>query len=280
LVLRAVARDKGFWSKALAWPIYVISLKRSAQRRAASKRALDALGLAFAFFDAVDGASLDDAEVAKAYDANLNARQYKRPLSRPEICCYLSHHTLWRRIVDENLEGAVILEDDFEAEPSLSKVVEEISSAPLSGALVKLFSRKPVMGVTVASLKGESRLIAPNRVPGLTLGYALDRTAAEMLLANALPFSRPLDMDIKHWWEFGLPVLVVDPPPLRIGELGHRSFITASRLEAASQANVGAMSRFMANLRYQLDYNVQLVRARADNRRAVRRLREQMTSHG
>ena len=55
------------------------------------------------------------------------------------------------------------------------------------------------MGATVASLGGPRRLVAPNRVPGLTLGYALDRTAAEMLVANALPFTRPLDMDIKHW---------------------------------------------------------------------------------
>lgn len=238
------------------------------------------MGLPFAFFDAVEGAKLDDAEVAGAYDAVLNARQYKRPLSRPEIGCYLSHHALWRRIVDDNLDGAVILEDDFEADESLACVVDEIASAPPSGALVKLFSRKPAPGMTVASLKGGRRLIAPNRVPGLTLGYALDRTAAEMLLVNALPFSRPLDMDIKHWWEFGLPVLVVDPAPLRIGELGLRSHISASRVEAACQANVGAMGRFMANIRYQLDYNLQLFHARAGNRRAVRRLREQMTSHG
>ncbi|WP_264586184.1 glycosyltransferase family 25 protein [Rhodoblastus acidophilus] len=258
----------------------MISLKRAMQRRAASKRALDAIGLPFTFFDAVEGAELDDAEVARVYDADLNARQYKRPLSRPEIGCYLSHHALWRRIVDNDLEGAVILEDDFETDCVLGKVVEEIGATPPSGALVKLFSRKPVLGTTVAHMTGDRRLVSPKRVPGLTLGYALDRTAAEMLLVNALPFSRPLDMDIKHWWEFGLPVLVVDPPPLRIGELGLRSHITASRLEAASQANVGGMRRFMANIRYQLDYNVQLFQARGDNRRAVRRLQEQMTSHG
>lgn len=264
----------------MAWPIYVISLKRAAQRRAASKRALDRIGLSFEFFDAVDGACLSEAEVANAYDAERNAHHYKRPLSLPEIGCYLSHHALWKRVVDRNLAGAVILEDDFDADAGLKTVVEEIRSAPLSGALVKLFSRKPVMGVTVACLDGERRLVAPNRVPGLTLGYALDRTAAEMLIANALPFCRPLDMDIKHWWEFGLPVLVVDPPPLRIGELGFRSCISPARVAAAAQANVGVVGRFMANLRYQFDYNMHWYQARADGRRAVRRLREQMTSHG
>jgi glycosyl transferase, family 25 len=271
---------KCVWSMDLSWPVFVISLRRAAQRREASKSALDAIGLPFTFFDAIEGAKLDDAEVARVYDADLNARQYKRPLSRPEIGCYLSHYELWRRIVEDNLEGAVILEDDFDADDALVKVIEEIEAAPPTGALVKLFSRKPVLGTTVACLRGERRLVAPKRVPGLTLGYALDRTAAEMLLVNALPFSRPLDMDIKHWWEFGLPVLVVDPPPLRIGELGLASHITASRIEAASQANCGGMRRFMANIRYQLDYNMQLFQARADSRRAVRRLREQMTSHG
>jgi glycosyl transferase family 25 len=269
-----------FWSRAVAWPIYVISLERAAQRRAECQRALDAMGAPFAFFDAVDGARLSEAEVAAAYDAQGNARQYKRPLSLPEIGCYLSHYLLWKRIVDEKLDGAVILEDDFEADASFKKVIDAIRSAPLCGALVKLFSRKRVTGVTVASLGGPRRLVAPNRVPGLTLGYALDRTAAEMLVANALPFSRPLDMDIKHWWEFGLPVLVVDPPPLRIGELGLRSCISPARIAAATQANVGAIGRLMANLRYQLDYNVQLFHARADGRRAVRRIRAQFSDAG
>ena len=121
-----------FWSKALAWPIYVISLKRATQRRAASQCALDAMGVSFAFFDAVDGALLSEAEVAAAYDAEGNARQYKRPLSLPEIGCYLSHHALWQRIVDEKLDGAVILEDDFEADESFGKVVDAICLAPFA----------------------------------------------------------------------------------------------------------------------------------------------------
>lgn len=264
----------------MAWPVFVISLKRAADRRASCRRALNRIGLDFEFFDAIEGARLGDDELEAAYDAEKNARQYKRPLSRPEIGCYLSHYTLWRRIVDRNLEGAVILEDDFEADASLKKVVDEIGCASLNGALVKLFARKPCMGLTVAPLKEQRRLVAPNRVPGLTLGYALDRTAAAMLLANALPFSRPLDMDIKHWWEFGLPVLVVEPPPLRVGVLGCKSGIGPSRDALASEVAGGAMGRFMANLRYQLDYNVQLFNARADNRRAVRRLRGQMSDRG
>ena len=264
----------------MAWPVFVISLKRAVDRRALSRRALDRIGLDFEFFDAIEGARLSDAELTAAYDAEKNAWQYKRPLSRPEIGCYLSHHALWKRIVDENLEGAVILEDDFAADASLKKVVDEIKGAALNGALVKLFARKPCAGLTVAPLKDKRRLVAPNRVPGLTLGYALDRTAAEMLLANALPFSRPLDMDIKHWWEFGLPVLVVEPPPLSVGVLGYKSGIGPSRDAVASDCAGGTMGRFMANLRYQFDYNFQLFHARADNRRAVRRLRGQMSDRG
>jgi glycosyl transferase family 25 len=265
-----------FGSKNLTWPVYVISLAGAMQRRAACKRVLDLIGLSFEFFDAIDGVRLSEDEVAAAYDALRNSRQYKRPLSLPEIGCYLSHYALWRRIVEQNLSGAVILEDDFDADENLKQVVEAIQSAAPSGAMVKLFSRKPVTGVTVAMLQGERRLLAPDRVPGLTLGYALDCTAAETLLVNALPFARPLDMDIKHWWEFSLPVLLVDPPPLRISELSLGSSITPARVAAAAEANVSAVNRLVANLRYQLDYNVQLLRARGDGRRAVSRLREQL----
>ena len=61
------------------------------------------------------------------------------------------------------------------------------------------------------------------------------------------------------------------------GELGTRSCIGPARLAAATEANIGAMGRFLANLRYQIDYNVQLFHARADGRRAVRRIREQFS---
>ncbi len=256
----------------LAWPIYVISLKDAGARRAACVKALGDLGLDFDFFDAIDGRALGEAQLAAAYDAERNARQYKRPLSRPEIGCYLSHHALWRRIVEENLEGAVILEDDFAADAALAKALEGIRRARLSGALVKLFARKLAGGRVVATLEPDLRLTAPNRVPGLTLGYALDRKAAELLLVNALPFSRPLDMDMKHWWEFGLPMLVVDPPPLRVGPLGEQSGIAEARDCVAAEANARPFDRFMANLRYQFDYNVHLFQARANNRRAAARL--------
>ena len=212
--------------------------------------------------------------------SEFNARQYKRPLSRPEIGCYLSHYTLWKRIADEKLCGAVILEDDFDVVCSLKSAINDIQSAPLSGVMVKLFSRKPVRGVVVATLGAQLRLVSPDRVPGLTLGYTLDRVAAEMLLAKALPFGRPLDMDVKHWWEFGLSVLAVNPPPLRLGELATRSCIDPARVEAAAQANSDVIRRFLVNLRYQLTYNLQLLQARSINRRSVRRLREQITRQG
>ena len=50
------------------WPIYVISLKRATQRRAISKRVLDAIGLQFEFFDAIEGDKLTNAEIAAVYD--------------------------------------------------------------------------------------------------------------------------------------------------------------------------------------------------------------------
>jgi glycosyl transferase family 25 len=234
------------------------------------------MGLAFNFFDAIEGAHLTQAEVEASYDAAQNARRYKHPLSLPEIGCYLSHHALWKRVVDQNLDGVVILEDDFDAEDNLKDVLEVIAERRLSGVLVKLCSGKSVRGMPVAALTGRYRLVAPNRVTGLAFGYALDRTAAALLLANALPFSRPLDIDLKHWWEFSLTILVVNPPPLRVGELGCQSSISASRAAAAVAAHDSAMQRFLAKLRYQLAYNVKLFRARDSGRRVARRLRDRL----
>ena len=36
------------------------------------------------------------------------------------------------------------------------------------------------------------------------------------LAGRSLPFGRPVDIDLKHWWEFGVSVLIVQPSVLRI----------------------------------------------------------------
>ena len=69
--------------------------------------------------------------IARAYDPDKNARLFKRPLSRAEIGCYLSHHALWDRVGSSRDAGAIILEDDFDADDALPALLDEICGMDL-----------------------------------------------------------------------------------------------------------------------------------------------------
>jgi glycosyl transferase family 25 len=251
------------------WPIYVISLARATERRARCRAAMEQLGLGFEFFDAVEGARLTGDEIARVYDGTRNQRVYKHPLTAPEMGCTLSHVALWRRIAAGEAGGAFILEDDFEAVPELAELMRAISAGIQENCMTKLFARRPSRGVEIGALGSGYKLVMPRHVPGQTVGYAVDRVAAGKLAARALPMARPIDMEIKHWWQFDVPVLVVEPSPLSVSPQ------TGSGIEAARlKEKQSGLKRVWRNLRYQAAYNFGVWRNGSRERAHARRLRE------
>jgi glycosyl transferase family 25 len=264
---RQISDDK------LPWPIFVISLTTALGRRASCKAAMDRLGLEFQFFDAIDASGLSQEQIARVYDPDKNAKLFKRPLSKPEIGCYMSHHALWDRIANGRHAGAIILEDDFDADGALPALLREICRLDLSNCLVKLHSEKKVAGTSLVSLGGGHRLLAPCKAPGMTLGYVIERRAAVQLAENSLPFGRPVDMDLKHWWDFDVSVLVVQPTALRVRKASGASAIESSRENAKPAGRLSGWVRLVRNSRYQLLYVLQLLRARRKSRPIVSRFK-------
>lgn len=259
------------------WPIFIVSLPRDIERRRQCKATMDRLGLPFEFFDAVDGSSLSESEVAAAYDGHTSGWPFKRLLAKAEIGCYLSHYALWSRIAKSAARGAIILEDDFDAEPNLSALLPDISNISPAGCLIKLYAGKAIAGGTVASLNGGYELVMPEKIPAHTLGYALDRQAAEKLASRALPFNQPVDIDLKHWWKFDVPILVVHPSPLSIREAGAGSTIEQSRSATKPNGPFAALVRFGRNIRYQLCYRAGLLKTRSRRLQSLEQLRRQIS---
>jgi glycosyl transferase family 25 len=267
---RQISDDK------LSWPIFIISSIAAEARRAACQAAMDRLGLEFQFFDAVNGSDLSEDQVARVYDRDKNAKLFKRPLSKPEIGCYLSHHALWARISEGGHAGAIILEDDFDADGALAALLREICRLDLSNCLVKLHSERKASGTPLATLTGGYRLLAPSRVPGLTLGYVVERSAAARLAERSLPFGRPVDMDLKHWWDFDVSVLIVQPGLLHVRMADGASAIESAREKAKPAGRLGGWVRLVRNLRYQWRYRLQWLRAQPKTRPMVSRLKDQL----
>jgi glycosyl transferase family 25 len=192
-------------------PIYVLSLVDAASRREAVRREFARHGLNFDFIDAIDGRRMSNTELEYHYDRVRNARNFKRPLSQGEIACVLGHRAIWRKVSEGSAPVALVCEDDLLLLPACIDFLRSAArhKAAFEHALVKLDSPARA-GKVVGRLAGVD-LVLTSRLPGRTTSYLLGRDAATALLAQTRKVSRPIDMDLKHYWEHHVPILLVQP---------------------------------------------------------------------
>jgi glycosyl transferase, family 25 len=244
----------------MTWPVYVINMAANTTRMARVAAELTRLGIAFTRFEAVDGRALSPDALARVYDPAANRKRARHPMIGPEIGCYLSHVALWDRIAVDDAEGGIILEDDFAAEGDLAAVLAAIAVDDGDWDIAKLFSARVGQKVLDRRPLVPGREIGvPYKVPNTTLGYAIRRGAAARLAACALPMSRPIDEDHKHFWEHGLCIALVTPSPLAFGEQGAETgTITAARRKATQRKAGAALLQARRTLWYRLKYTCKL----------------------
>lgn len=103
---------------------FVISMRSAVDRCKFMQEQLSALGMDFEIFPAVDGRRLSQEELTTCCDFKWMRRYCGRVLTPGEIGCALSHIGIYRKIVDEQLPYALILEDDAWLTPSLIPLLE------------------------------------------------------------------------------------------------------------------------------------------------------------
>lgn len=91
---------------------FIINLERVKDRKAYIEELCKGLKLDFEIIWAVDGASLSEAEIQKVSDESLSLKKLKRALNKGEIGCALSHKKCLEKMLELDLNEAVILEDD------------------------------------------------------------------------------------------------------------------------------------------------------------------------
>ena len=194
----------------------VINLPSDDARWVDVRRQFYRAGLRPIYHEATDGSELTAHEIDSLYSAELNRSQYHRPLSVGEIGCYASHLALWKQFLDSGHGAIAIFEDDIDIDPDLAYVLDAIRRAPIEGDLIKLIGRRREKLLERMPLMPGRDLVRYRRVPSLTGAYVLTRRGAQKLVAHRQPFGRPVDVDIRYWWECGLEVLGVHPYPVRV----------------------------------------------------------------
>ena len=163
--------------------IFVISLKDSKDRRKEMESQMKSLGLAFEFFDAIDGRQGLPNKYESMVDRKLAKKHIGADISDSEIACALSHALLYKEIVDKKTPHSIILEDDCIIDNDFAKLVKRnylqnsnckgVLLYHLSASVIKLFS-KPLFG--------EYQIHKIAKTPFAAVGYYLTLPMAEKLL--------------------------------------------------------------------------------------------------
>lgn len=174
------------------WPIWVVSLPSAQDRRALIARNFAAAGLEFEFFDAIDGRK----GLAPEYEAMVDrVRTLERdgtPMTDGEYACALSHQAVYLRIIEEDLPGAIVLEDDAMLTPAFRQFYLErgYEAAPL----IQMFYFQARVwkgrGKTMTSGIRLYRLAEPAFA---ATGYSISHEAARRIRAESLPIRAPAD---------------------------------------------------------------------------------------
>jgi glycosyl transferase, family 25 len=201
--------------------VFVINLKRSQDRRDRVVSHLRERNVTFELFDAVDGHKLTDEEMEHYCDMET-VRKHPNWLTKGTIGACLSHYHLYKKIVEDNLEGACILEDDIVVDENFSKVLEGLEPVMKQDKFTLLY----YTSWDKMQLKKTSVEVAPGyelykmlHLPGLNsaAGYVISNKLARQMMNFVLPIRHGAD----SWTDFSkggaLPeVYCVYPQPAHL----------------------------------------------------------------
>lgn len=181
----------------------------------------DRLGLSFERISAINGKQLSSQQKAAVYDTKTNQRRYYKQLNDGEIGCYMSHIACWKRIVELELDYALILEDDAELSKQINDFIQLAGRTHQSWDYIALsYGRKTKSILNARELRGGIFLGQCLKLPSTTTGQFVSLSGAGKLIKHALPIARPVDMDIQYWYEKSLRCFVVRPFPVTHGDFG------------------------------------------------------------
>jgi len=233
---------------------FVVSLARSRDRSVNVQRLIADSPLPCVRWDAVDGASLTEEEIAAVYTPGLHAPRYPFPLSRGEVGCFLSHRAIWKNIVDSSLDFGLVLEDDIELLPGFAEAVgHAIVHSPEIG-YVQFPAREVKRPAEPSASNSENRILRLDEIPLGAVAQLISRPAAERLLRSTETFDRPVDTFVQMHWLHGVDVVVESPAVVReiSDRLGGSLIHPGSRMRSLGESVSREVKRFVYKRKLQV----------------------------
>ena len=117
--------------------VLVISLAQASKRRKFIREQMAKLKIDYAFFDAVDGNKLSHVYVNR-FKIKKGEQCLGRPLSKGELGCTFSHLHVYKKMLTENIERLVVLEDDIIINNDFAVLLNNLNYASMQWDLLHL----------------------------------------------------------------------------------------------------------------------------------------------
>lgn len=107
--------------------IFVINLDHDQERLVRIDEQLADLALSYTRVPAIKGDAVPTAQLVARYDDSNAQRLLKRPMTRRELGCALSHLKVMETVIAQKLNHALILEDDVVLSPELPALLDSLA---------------------------------------------------------------------------------------------------------------------------------------------------------
>ncbi|MFC3096000.1 glycosyltransferase family 25 protein [Alteromonas sediminis] len=196
--------------------IFLINLDKSVERLRNADEQFKRLHIAYERMPAVYGPDLSETELNVHYSAEKNRKIYHKQLNVGEVGCYLSHRKVWQAIVEQNLDFAIVLEDDFSLNANFLASIAAVAAVDVEWDYIKL-AEYPEKRKALSSREFNGfSLITYDKIPARTGAQAVSLSGAKKLLATSEQFGRPIDIDLQYIWEKKLRLYGLKPYPVNL----------------------------------------------------------------
>ncbi|XP_029548118.1 procollagen galactosyltransferase 2-like isoform X2 [Salmo trutta] len=167
--------------------VYLINLRRRQDRRDRMLYSLNELEIDVKVVDAIDGGALNSSDI-KILGVDILPGYYdpfsRRTLTKGEVGCFLSHYYIWKEMVDQQMDKALIFEDDVRFQANFKRrvlrLMEEVEMVELDW---------DIMGPRNCSTLNPSPRCCPstNSYPSCTTNTPMRTTSPTILTVTCRP---------------------------------------------------------------------------------------------
>jgi glycosyl transferase family 25 len=219
-------------------PIFVVNLARDIEKKEYIYSLCKNEAIHCEFIEAVYGRDLSNDYLKTVYDKDQSIKNFGRELTLGELGCALSHIAIYKKMIAEKIEVAIVFEDDITIESDFKNVIASINKLPKNWDCVLLGHYPDAAGKVrtlysfwerrkVTKYSNLVRLLAP--IYG-THGYLINNRGAQKLLDSMQPILKPVDHYTNN--ESVINLYGITPPVIKLHDIfSQNSSISQERID-------------------------------------------------